>query len=99
MIEFTGMIDNTRMPPQWYVHSIEISSRKLKSDHVPVGAMDFLSTEIEFSIEPCEATSFSAGSGRTVEPDGTKAARSGGWSFPTGGLASTKYDFLYSENE
>lgn len=32
-------------------------------------------------------TAFSDGSGETVTPDGTRAARSGGWSFPTTGLA------------
>lgn len=35
----------------------------------------------------CEEGCFSGLSGNTIEPDGTRAARSGGWSFPTGGFS------------
>lgn len=53
---------------------------------LPAAADDFLSTEAGFSVES-EETVFSGGSGKTMASDGTRLARSGGWSFPTIGLA------------
>lgn len=55
-------------------------------DKLPVTAVELLPALGWFPDESCEGV-FSGRSGRTVEPDGTKEARSGGWSFPTGGLA------------
>ena len=55
-------------------------------DKLPVTAAELLPALRWFPVQSCEGA-FSGRSGRTVEPDGTKAARSGGWSFPTGGLA------------
>ena len=60
---------------------------KILLDKLPVIAAELLSALRWFPVESCEEGAFSGRSGRTVEPDGTKAARSGGWSFPTGGLA------------
>lgn len=43
---------------------------------------------------------FSGGSGKTMDADGTRAARSGGLSFPTGGLAceELKIYILHKKN-
>jgi hypothetical protein len=51
---------------------------------VPVISIDLLS-ETTWSF-----VAFSVESGKTMESDGTRAARSGGLSFPTGGLACKK---------
>lgn len=54
------------------------------------------STETWFPSVGCDEGCFSGWSGKLIVPDGTRAARSGGWSFPTGGLAckgiKKKYD-------
>lgn len=44
------------------------------------------------------AIAFSEGSGKAMEPVGTKAARSGGWSLPTEGLACNKYNHITSNS-
>jgi len=42
---------------------------------------------------------FCGWSGKTTEPDGTNAARSGGWSFPTGGLACRGIRQAYEDGQ
>lgn len=54
---------------------------------LPATALDFLSVTPWFSLESGREDTFSGVSGRRAEPDGTSPARSGGWSFPTEGLA------------
>ena len=41
-------------------------------------------------VGPCSEAAFSVESGKTMESDGTRVARSGGLSFPTGGLSLQK---------
>ena len=65
-------------------------------DWVPVAATDFLFTGGEFSVGSCGGAALSGWSGWIVEPDGTKEARSGGWSFPTVGLAYREHNFVSS---
>lgn len=55
-------------------------------------AIGFFSTQL--FAELTEAAVFSWVSGRIGTSDGTRAARSGGWSFPTGGLAYNKQFFF-----
>ena len=56
-------------------------------DKLPVTAAELLPALTWFPVESCEEGTFSGRFSRTLEHDGTKAARSGGWSFPMGGLA------------
>lgn len=57
---------------------------------VPVLVVDLLLAETLFSVRPFEEAGVSGGSGSARELDGTRDARSGGWSFPTDGLACNK---------
>lgn len=54
---------------------------------VPVISVDLLSETTWAFGGACKDAAFSGRSGKTMESDGTRAARSGGLSFPTGGLA------------
>lgn len=97
--EYTGQTITEKMPQ--YLKCLLLPCKRqnqLRSKikfWVPAVAVDFLSAETGVSAWPCKGTAFSAGSDRMVEPDGTKAARSGGWSFPTGGLAYKKRLVLF----
>lgn len=56
--------------------------------------MDLISVEAtDFPEGPFEGVEFSVGSGIAIEPEGTKEARSGGWSFPTEGFACKKQNY------
>lgn len=58
------------------------------TEFLPETMSDFLSTETWFpSVGTCDEGCFSGWWGITIELDGTSAARSGGWSLPTVGLA------------
>lgn len=54
---------------------------------LPVSSVDLISAGTWLSTGCWEGTAFSVGFGRTGTPDGTSAARSGGWSFPTSVVA------------
>lgn len=49
--------------------------------------MDLLNETAWSFVGPWTKAAFSRRSGTTTESDGTRSARSGGLSFPTGGLA------------
>lgn len=55
-------------------------------DKLPATAAELLAALTCFPVESCEGA-FTGRSDKTEASDGTKEARSGGWSFPTGGLA------------
>lgn len=54
---------------------------------VPATTFDLISAATWFFTGATEDAVLSRLSGRIGTSDGTRAARSGGWSFPTGGLA------------
>lgn len=54
---------------------------------IPVAITGWLFAEVWIFSEPWEVSCFSGGSAMTFASDGTRLARSGGWSFPTVGLA------------
>lgn len=66
--------------------------------NLPVAAFELLFALTWLPPALCTADACSGRSGRTVEPDGTKAARSGGWSFPTAGLAYKQYRYTLIDN-
>ena len=59
-----------------------------------------LSMETWFaSSGTCEEDCFCGWSGKTIKPDGTSAARSGGWSFPTLGLACKEIRQAHNDHQ
>lgn len=66
-----------------------ISSEKEKESigNIPVAITGWSFAEVWIFSEPWEVSFFSGGSAMTFASDGTRLARSGGWSFPTVGLA------------
>lgn len=54
---------------------------------LPSTAGTCLIIEAGFSVGLFKGLSLTGKSGREMDPDGTNSAKSGGWSFPTGGLA------------
>lgn len=69
---------------------------------IPATPVDFVFATIEF-FSTCffsdvsKVDVFSWVSGRTIPSDGTRAPRSGGWSFPTGGLAYNTQNYIKSK--
>lgn len=73
-----------------------------QSEFIPLTVVGWLFTEMWFFSEAWEGACFSGGSATTVASDGTRVARSGGWSFPTVGLAcesNKKAQFIHCINE
>lgn len=54
---------------------------------LPETPVDLLLTGAWFMSETCEGAALSGWPDMAIASDGTRDARSGGWSFPTGGLA------------
>lgn len=73
----------------FYRYWISISG--ISAADLPATSLGLLLEAALLPPEICKEATFSGRSGITVDPAGTKAARSGGWSFPTVGLAYNKY--------
>lgn len=63
---------------------------KEATENIPVTTVGWLFTEMWFFSEPWVDPCFSGRSAKTAASEGTRVARSGGWSFPTVGLACQK---------